>query len=237
MAVHSKQGKMQVVWHLLCWENLSEMPVSTITNSSKGSTGGTDQGPSVGGQGPNLAVQWVATLDPGGHWMTGQTRASRGLLLSTTSSSSPSGEVWRQHKIKHDATDTGVNNISFSGWTHALQIHFSLHLVLPYCILAYFINEWIIVITLYCWRSRFCSQNCCSKPQRWHWRLPQRQTDAQQMCFSQTAQLLKWNNVISLNRHLSVQKGTNKIKWANRLKNRELYEEKNESKRSSTLMW
>lgn len=131
------------------------------------------------------------------------------------------------------------------GWTihpsqgeqHALQIHFSLHLVLPYCILAYFINEWIIVITLYCWRSRSCSQNCCSKPQRWHWRLPQRQTDAQQMCFSQTAQLLKWNNVISLNRHLSVQKGTNKIKWANRLKNRELYEEKNESKRSSPLMW
>lgn len=69
------------------------MPVSTITNSSEGSTGGTDQGPWVGGQGPNLAVQWVATLDPGGHWKTGQTRASRGLLLSTTSSSSPSGEV------------------------------------------------------------------------------------------------------------------------------------------------
>lgn len=79
-------------------KNLTDKPVSTITNSYKGLIGCTDQGPWVEGQGPSLVVQWVVTQDPGGHWMTDQTRAYPGLLLSTTSSSSPSDEVWRKHK-------------------------------------------------------------------------------------------------------------------------------------------
>lgn len=56
----------------------------------------------MGGQGPNLVVQWVVTQDPGGHLMMGQTHAFQGLLLSKTSSSSPSDEGLGQHKIKHE---------------------------------------------------------------------------------------------------------------------------------------
>lgn len=47
-----------------------------------------------------------------------------------------------------------------------------------------------------CWRSPSCSQNCCLKPQRWHWRWPPQQTDALHTCFSQTAQLLESNKGI-----------------------------------------
>lgn len=41
----------------------------------------TNQGPSVGDQGPNLEEQWVVTQGPGGHWKMGQTHDVRHQLL------------------------------------------------------------------------------------------------------------------------------------------------------------
>lgn len=45
--------------------------------------------------------------------------------------------------------------------------------------------------TLGYWRSQSYFQSCCLRPQRWHWQSPLQQTDALQMCFSPTFQLLK----------------------------------------------
>lgn len=51
--------------------------------------------------------------------------------------------------------------------------------------------------TLGYWRSRFYSQSCCWRPQRWRWQSPPQQTGALQKCSSPTFQLLKWNSVVT----------------------------------------